>query len=260
MTVLRFGKSQAEQSKIYLGIDMADYGELQLVGLPEGTNVMWNNLCINSDDHIHDQDITWIKLSTGVCIDAGQYGTPSFFKVVVVAGGDNWDEVEEIICRTTQEVAAEVVRLAHKYTDPWYAAVARRHETKREPDPSSEEVEALAPGETPFDALVRRVTREVYAETLIRTGAPNKFLNIRSYGLEVAVEYVAKEAVFAVSTFKDPKSLDGLYAPPDDIFDDYKSVLAHIKQLLNKQRLKKSLLHADFEEIKDRLQNDEIVD
>lgn len=102
---------------------------IELLGLPNDCKVMWHSLEIDSEDHIHDEDITYIILKNGVQIDAGQYGMPdqSCFEVNVVSqtkDPQGWKVVENSICRTTQEVANEIVRLANKYNDEWYANVA----------------------------------------------------------------------------------------------------------------------------------------
>lgn len=109
---------------------------IELVGLPPTATIYSVNICENSEDHIHDQDMAWIQLANGIHIDAGQYGTPPFFRVVVVPPDCEWEPVEESLCRTTQEVAAEFVRLANKYDDEWYATLAKRLGTPRQDDPS----------------------------------------------------------------------------------------------------------------------------
>jgi hypothetical protein len=96
---------------------------IELVGLPEDCFVYWSELYENTEDHICDEDITYIKLSNGIIIDAGQYGDLSFFKVEVVSDVEGWDVFESVVCRTTQEVAIEIVRLANKYMDEWYSNV-----------------------------------------------------------------------------------------------------------------------------------------
>jgi hypothetical protein len=97
---------------------------IELTGLPVDCRTHWSTIYADSENHIHDEDMIHVVLSNGVVIDAGQYGEEPFFKVVVVpANSKEWFEAERVICRTTQEVANEVVRLANKYTDPWYANV-----------------------------------------------------------------------------------------------------------------------------------------
>ncbi len=108
--------------------------EIELVGLPKDCVVYWSHLYVDTSQHICDEDITYIKLSNGITIDAGQYGDPSFFKVVVVPVNDNgWIEIESVICRTTQEVAFAIVKLANKYMDEWYVNIANSFGTKNDP-------------------------------------------------------------------------------------------------------------------------------
>lgn len=97
---------------------------MELTGLPNDATIKWNNM-----GNIPDEDMVWVVLDNGIGIDAGQYGIDPFFRVVVIPEEREsleWTPVETVLCQTLEEVAAEIVRLANKYSKPWYANLAKR--------------------------------------------------------------------------------------------------------------------------------------
>lgn len=110
---------------------------IELIGLPP-CEIKWSNIPENADGWT-DQDMVWIILPNGISIDAGEHGYHNgyedheivrflFFRVDVVPkleDDEDWYSFESSFCRTTQELAQEVVRLANKYSDPWYANLTK---------------------------------------------------------------------------------------------------------------------------------------
>lgn len=97
--------------------------------LPSGSKIIWCRIYKDIKEHIYDEDMVYIKLKNDIVIDAGQYGPfeNSFFCVSVISPNDEkaWKPIESSYCKTTQEVAEEIVRLSNKYSDNWYAELAK---------------------------------------------------------------------------------------------------------------------------------------
>ena len=86
--------------------------------LPEKTELHWNHL-YNTEGMTLDQDALWLELSNGIGIDAGAYGRrDKLLRVdVVYCHYGSWESIEHSLCRSTEEIAREVERLANKYLD-----------------------------------------------------------------------------------------------------------------------------------------------
>ena len=98
----------------------------ELTGLPAGANTNGTpQIFMDSSEHICDEDIAQITLANGIVIDAGQYGhEPSLFRTVVCAPCGHWHVIESSLAKDTEDMVADIVRLAHKYDGGWYADVA----------------------------------------------------------------------------------------------------------------------------------------